>query len=110
MADGVDVDGGGIDMYPDATNAALAALAGVAASFRQAWLGKLTTINGLDSQLGKGPMGRAFAPDYNASIQSIVDALDELGGRVEERVRLGTAAVGEYIKADQDNAQRFPSA
>ncbi|MBB4906427.1 hypothetical protein [Actinophytocola algeriensis] len=109
MADGVDVDGGGIDMYPDAAAAAVAALAATAANFRQAWLAELGKINGLDSQLGKGPMGRDFAPQYNNVIRQIVEALDELGRRIEERVTFGNFAVAEYRKADDDNAQRFDS-
>lgn len=107
MADGIDVNGGGIDMYPDATSAAIAGLAKAAADFRQAWLGRLTLINGLDSQLGNGPLGQQFAPNYNNTVRQIVDGIDELGRRIEERVAFGDFAVKEYVAADQDNAQRF---
>jgi hypothetical protein len=107
MAKGIDLDGAGVDMWPDETTKVVEAIGAAATDFRAAWLGKLGEIAALDSQLGQGPLGRTFAKDYIPAVKQIVDGLDELGRRVEDRVRFGNYAVNEYILNEQNNAQRF---
>ncbi len=105
MAEGIDLDGGGVDMFPSATSAAIAALGAAGAGFRTEWLGKLGEIAALDSQLGKGPLGRPFARQYIDAVKQIVDGLDELGRRIETRVQFGDRCVKDYVATDQENAR-----
>jgi len=107
MAEGVNVDGAGMDMRPSAVSAIVATLAEAATSLRQAWVGKLGEIAALDSQLGNGPLGRQFAPQYNASVRQLVEAVDELGRRLQQLVDFGRYAVNEYVATEQANAQRL---
>jgi hypothetical protein len=105
VAEGIDLNGGGVDMFPSATSSAMASLGAAGAGFRAEWLGKLGEIAAIDSQLGKGPLGRPFARQYIDAVKQIVDGLDELGRRIETRVDFGNRCVREYVATDQENAR-----
>jgi hypothetical protein len=107
MAEGVNVDGAGMDMRPSDTSAIVETLAEAARALRQNWLGKLAEIAGLDSQLGNGPLGRQFAAEYNVSVRQLVEAVDELGGHLQKLVDFGRYSVNEYVATEQSNAQRL---
>lgn len=107
MADGINLDGAGIDMFPGETSSVVTGIGEAGTRFREGWLGMLGAIAALDSQLGNGPLGRVFAADYIPSVRQIVEALDELGRRLEERVRFGHYAVNEYVTTDQNAAQGY---
>jgi hypothetical protein len=105
VADGIDLNGAGIDMFPSATSAAVAALGKAGTDFRTEWLGELGKIAALDSQLGQGPLGRPFARQYIDAMKQIVDGLDELGRRIETRVTFGNNCVRDYVATEQENTR-----
>ena len=108
MADGINLDGAGMDMRPGETSAIVASIQEAAATVRQAWVAALGPIAALDTQLGKGPMGRQFAAEnYNPSVQQLVAAMDQLGASLEEKAGFGAHSVREYTATEEHNAQQI---
>ncbi|OLR95292.1 hypothetical protein [Actinokineospora bangkokensis] len=104
---GIDRDGGGIDMFPDLTEAAVDAIGQAGSALDAQWRGKLGEIAGLDSQLGNGPMGVAVAGQYNPSVDQITAGMDQTRDAVTQSVDLGHRCVGIYVQADQQSAGGF---
>ena len=108
MADGINLDGAGMDMDPGAASAIVASIQEAAATVRQDWVAALGPIAALDQQLGKGPMGEAFARDnYNPSVQQLVAAMDAYGASLEEKAGFGAYSVREYTATEEHNAQQI---
>lgn len=104
---GIDLNGAGIDMYPAQTDGLVTAVGTAQSTLDGAWKPKLDQIMALSGQLGKGPMGRALAAQYNPAEKQIVDGMTTVKTRVDELVTDGHAAVQDYVKTDQQQAQRF---
>ncbi len=104
---GIDLNGAGIDMYPAQADGLVTAVGTAQSTLDAAWQPKLGQIMALSGQLGRGPMGRALAAQYNPAETQIVDGMATLKTRVDELVADGHAAVQDYVRTDQQQAQRF---
>ena len=104
---GIDLNGAGIDMFPDQADALVTAIGTAQTTLDGAWQPALGQIMTLSGQLGNGPMGRALAQQYNPAEKTIVDGMTELKRRVDELVADGHKAVQDYIRTDQIQSQRL---
>jgi hypothetical protein len=104
---GIDLNGAGIDMYPGQTDSLVSAIGTAQSTLDSAWRPKLDQVMALSGQLGKGPMGRALAAQYNPAEEQIVDGMSQLKTRVDELVTDGHTAVRDYVKTDQQQAGQF---
>lgn len=104
---GIDRDGAGIDMYPDATARIMADLVKAAADVKSGWDALIGAIAGLDGQLGNGPLGRPMVQPYNDGVRQVREGVDQVWGQVDHLATTGTRAVADYRAADDSAAQNF---
>ncbi|WP_326549389.1 hypothetical protein [Micromonospora sp. NBC_01813] len=98
-----------MQMYTDDMSVAMNALA-AAGKIEGRWKNQYDVILGLESQLGNGPLGRAFAADYNPSAEQIVGSADSLVAAPEQMAQNGRDCVQTYLTAEDRNTQTFESA
>lgn len=101
-----EVNRDGMHMYTDDMSVAMNALV-AAGKIEGRWKYQYGVILGLESQLGKGPLGRAFAADYNPSAEQIVGSADSLAGAPEQMAQTGRDCVQNYLTAEDRNTQTF---
>lgn len=101
--DGIDINGGGIDMRPEATRAALTAFTGVAKAIADSFEQNLGVVAGLDSQLGKGTMGARAYMDYQPFVDQVVPQLRELNTGSQDYGNGGFKCVDRYVEQDRVN-------
>lgn len=104
---GVDRDGGGIDMFPAPTAQVVSAVDTMADTARVRWAAENCLIGGLESRIGKGPLGGPVAKQYNPTAARIRELMSTL---VEQSTKLaaeGTRAVPTYLNADGRAGQNF---
>lgn len=104
---GIDLNGAGIDMYPGRTDALVSALGAAQGALDEGWEITFGQIETLDGQLGRGPMGRAFAAQYNPAETQIVDGMTTVKGHVDELATEGHTAVQDYVRTDQLLAEQY---
>lgn len=100
---GIDIDGGGIDMFPDQAGAAIAAFQKVAADIQSMLDRRITQIAGLDSQLGKGQAGARFGMSYQPFVDQVVPQLRELVTATQGHGDNGMTCVSQYVRQDMVN-------
>jgi hypothetical protein len=105
----VDLDGAGVDMYVEPTEAAMTALEAVGADFRTEWGRHRTVMGGLEGRLGQGPLGREFAAQYNPVAAELATSAESLAGSVEQRARSGRSCALIYLTADDEGRRAFES-
>ncbi|MGQ0840896.1 hypothetical protein [Actinokineospora sp.] len=103
----VNLDGGGVDMYTDRTNAAMGVLSAAGSDFGASWAGHWAAIHGHEVQLGRGPMGAAFRTNYNPASIGLQQAADQVSPTLTNLAADGRAAVTMYVEADQRSRQGF---
>jgi hypothetical protein len=103
----IDLDGGGVDMYTELLEALLARLRNVGGRLEEESGVDLDSIAGLEQLLGKGPMGRAYALEYNPSAESLKGAIEQACLAPPRRARSATVTVNEYKLGDALGQQAF---
>jgi hypothetical protein len=103
----VNLDGGGVDMHTKPTEAAMDRLDRITAQFRSNWTVDRTAMGALEGQLGKGPLGRAFAAQYNPAADELSQNAELIARKVERQARIGRACVLIYLAADAEGRQAF---
>ncbi|ONI92878.1 hypothetical protein ALI22I_01490 [Saccharothrix sp. ALI-22-I] len=96
----VNLDGGSVDMHTEATEAAIAGIGSAGAGFQAAWQGLMSELDRLEQLLGKGPMGEAFAAQYNGPAEALKISAGAIEGHLTQIVDAGNRAVALYLEAD----------
>lgn len=102
---GIDADGGGIDIYPDLTRTVVSSMGQEGNTIHEAWNRVLGEIAGLDSQLGKGPLGAKAYSEYQPFVDAVRKQMDDMKPSLDEKVRNGDACVDIYVAEDQKTKQ-----
>jgi hypothetical protein len=102
---GIDADGGGIDIYPDLTKGVVSAMGQEGNNIHDTWNRKLGEIAGLDSQLGKGPLGAKAYSEYQPFVDAVRKQMDDMKPPLDEKVRNGNACVDIYVAEDAKTKQ-----
>jgi hypothetical protein len=106
----IDLDGGGVDMYTELTEVMMNQLELYGRRLSEELGTQLRgPIAQLEQMLGKGPIGRAFAVQYNPTADSLVDTVEQAGKAPAHRARSGRVTVAEYQLADALGAQAMPT-
>lgn len=100
---GIDIDGGGLDMFPEQARPGIEALVKVAADIRAMLDRRITEIAGLDNQLGKGQAGARFYLSYQPFVDAVIPQMRELIASTEAHGANGLACVDQYVQQDLEN-------
>lgn len=103
MPEGIDRDGGGIDMHPDQAKAAITGLDQAAVACGDQITRRINDIAGLDSQLGTDLFGASFAMQYQPFVDELVPQVHELNLSVRDFANNGQLCAAEYVRQDQEN-------
>lgn len=109
MPEGIDVDGGGIDMFPDETKTAINALKAAIQTVGTTFETNLGTIAGLDSQLGGGgafrggTLGAVAYMQYQPAVDAIVPQVRTLITQSVSYGDDGLRCVDKYVNQDKTN-------
>lgn len=98
----VSIGSGDIQMDTDATDAAMNALGSAGSDLTRDWGTLLTAINGLEGQIGQGPLGRPFAHNYNAEAEPVVEATELMFGAPERTAASGRTVVASYLLVEAE--------
>lgn len=105
MAGGIDINGGGIDMYPEPTRAAITEFGAATAAIHANFDRRIGEIAALDGQLGKGRLGEQAARQYNPFMDQVRGEMDRLRPIAEQRTRDGLEVVDQYVRQDLENRE-----
>jgi hypothetical protein len=107
VADGIDVDGGGMDMYPAETRTAITGFGSVARAIAATFEENLGVVAGLDSQLGQGTLGARAYMQYQPFVDQVVPQIRELNGACPGYADSGMTCVDRYEEQDRINQQNL---
>lgn len=105
--EGVDVDGAGIDMYPDPAGKMMGDIAEVLRLAKEGWDTNSKKIEDLAGKLGDGPMGKPFKKQYEPAAKKLSEFIPDNLERLETLSDAGTKAVPLYVNTDQQAGQQF---
>jgi hypothetical protein len=105
--EGLDVDGAGIDMYPEPAETLMVNIADTMTAAKEAWDTISGKIEGLAGKLGDGPMGGPFKEQYEPAWKAISDFVPKHLDRLEKVSKSGTEAVPLYVNHDLAAGQQF---
>lgn len=105
--EGVDIDGGGIDMYPEPAGLMMGRIADVLKAAKEGWDTNSEKIESLAGKLGDGPMGKPFKKQYEPAAKKLSEFIPETLERLKKLSEAGTEAVPLYKKSDQNAGQSF---
>lgn len=109
MDGGIDVDGGGIDIYPEPARAAITEFKSVAAAIATTFEKNLGTVAGLDSQLGKGTLGAIAYQQYQPVVDKVVPMLRDLNTGSKDYADGGLKCVDRLVEQDRVNKGNLDS-
>jgi hypothetical protein len=105
---GIDLNGDGtMDMYPEEARTSISSAGEADAKLNANFDAKIAEIASYDTQLGRGPLGRAVAGPYNDAIEAIVTRVKEIHNFATQIVDAGVKAVDDYVAGDAAAAQAF---
>jgi hypothetical protein len=105
--EGVDVDGAGIDMYPEPAGHLMSNIADTSKNAKDGWDTNIQKIEDLASKLGEGPMGKPFKEQYDPAAKKLKEFVPDHLERLGKLSKSGTEAVPLYVKTDQQAGQQF---
>jgi hypothetical protein len=104
---GVDVDGAGIDMYPDPAAKLMTDIADVLTAAKTGWDTGSKKIEDLAGKLGDGPMGKPFKKQYDPAAKALSEFIPDNLERLDKLSDAGTKAVPLYVDQDLAAGQQF---
>jgi hypothetical protein len=107
---GIDIDGGGLDIFPDLAKGVISSLGTAGGTLHQAFETKLGEIAALDSQLGNGPLGEKAYWEYQPFVDSVVERIRDMKGPLDEKVANGNQCVDIYVEQDLKSKQAVEKA
>jgi hypothetical protein len=107
VADGIDIDGGGMDMYPAEARATITGFGNVARAIATTFEENLGVVAGLDSQLGQGTLGARAYMQYQPFVDQVVPQLRELNTACPAYADGGISCVDRYEEQDRINQQNL---
>lgn len=105
MDGGIDreLDGGGMDMYPDQTRTALTGFDQAVFRCEAKLQSLIGEIAGLDSQLGTDMFSATFATQYQPFVDGLVPQVNELNKSGRDYAANGFTCVNQYVQQDAAN-------
>jgi hypothetical protein len=104
---GVDIDGSGIDMYPEPAAVMMTDIATILTNARNEWNASNGRILALEGGLGNGPLGRPVAAQYNPTADQIREFIQQMISRLDKVSGAGSRAVPLYVDSDVRAGQHF---
>lgn len=105
--EGVDIDGGGIDMFPEPAELMMGRIADVLKAAKDGWDTNSKKIESLADKLGDGPMGKPFKKQYEPAAKKLSEFVPENLERLTSLSESGTEAVPLYKNSDHNAGQSF---
>ncbi|HEX6359391.1 hypothetical protein [Actinophytocola sp.] len=104
---GVDVDGAGIDMYPDPAAKMMTDIADVFTAVKKGWDTHSKKAEDLAGKLGDGPMGEGFKEQYDPAWDAINKFVPQQVDRLGKLSKSGSEAPPLYVENDLAAGQAF---
>jgi hypothetical protein len=105
-----ELDGGGMDMYPDQARAAINGFDQAVFRIEAKFKSLLGEIAGLDSQLGTDRFSADFAVQYQPFVDQLVPQVNELNKSGRDYAGSGHTIVNAYVQQDKENKATIQNA
>jgi hypothetical protein len=104
---GISLNGVGIAMYPAPAEKMMTDIAKILTDARDQWSASDTKMSGLESRIGKGPLGEPVAQQYNPAAAQLRRYVNDMVTNLTKLSESGTKAVPIYVEADLEAGHYF---